>query len=180
MTCRALFVAVCVSVVAACSHAPKSGEEAAALQQRARGTTNEMIARDPGLSDVLRSSAGYAVFPSIGKGAFIVGGAYGKGVLFEHGRVTGYVDISQASVGASLGGQTFSELVVLRDPIDVARMKRGEYAVGANAGVVVLTTGAATSGTLTQGATVFVMPKGGAMVDISVSGQKINFQRNAG
>ena len=34
-------------------------------------------------------SAGYAVFPTIGKGGIGIGGAYGKGSVYAHGKRTG-------------------------------------------------------------------------------------------
>ena len=33
---------------------------------------------------------GYAVFPSVGKGGYFLGGGYGKGLVFEQGDVIGY------------------------------------------------------------------------------------------
>jgi hypothetical protein len=44
-------------------------------------------------------SYGYAIFPTIGEGAFIVGGAGGKGQVFIHGRQVGDASVAQVSVG---------------------------------------------------------------------------------
>ena len=76
----ALFVAL-----SACATAPKSPSGRAELKHEAITTLSAMTQRDPGLDAKLRSSAGYAVFPKIGKGGFIAGAAYGRGVLYEHG-----------------------------------------------------------------------------------------------
>lgn len=158
-----------------CATAPKSPSGRSELVQQANGTLQEMMNRDPGVRDVLAQSAGYAVFPSVGKGGVIVGGAYGKGVLYQNGQVVGFVKLEQASLGATLGGQTFSELLALRNPNDVEKIKRGQYTVGADASVVALTTGAAASTQLGKNTAVFVLPRGGAMVDVSIAGQRINF-----
>ena len=72
-----------------------------------------MRAEDPGLGELLRRSYGYALFPKVTKGGLGVGGAYGRGVVYERGRHVGYSDLSQASVGLQAGGQTFSELADL-------------------------------------------------------------------
>jgi lipid-binding SYLF domain-containing protein len=146
------------------------------LQQEADTTQAAMIARDPALRDVIRDAPAYAVFPSIGKGGVLVGGAYGKGILYEHGVPTGFVSVEQASIGAQLGGQSFSELLVLRDPADIAAVKSGRFTVGANMGVAVLSTGAEAHTTFDPNASVFVMPRGGLMVDVSISGQQIKYQ----
>ena len=44
-------------------------------------------------------------FSQIKKGAFVVGGAGGDGVLYERGKPVGKVNMSQVSVGAQAGGQ---------------------------------------------------------------------------
>lgn len=161
---------------AACGGAPKTATERINLEQSAQATLAQMQARDPTLPGLLEEAHAYAVFPSIGKGGVIVGGAFGRGILYVGGRPSGFVELKQASIGAQLGGQTFAELIVLRDAREVQRIKAGTFEVGADASVVALTAGAARSATLNQGTTVFVMPRGGLMVDISVSGQRLDFR----
>jgi lipid-binding SYLF domain-containing protein len=135
-----------------------------------------MRAEQPGLEGLLAASAGYAVFPSVGAaGALYVGGAYGKGVLFQHGNVVGFVDVKQASVGLTLGGKTYGELLLLRNQYDVERLKAGKFAIGADISAVVLTAGAQGSATLDPNTSVIVRPHGGLMADITVSGQRIDF-----
>ncbi|HEX7838843.1 MAG TPA: lipid-binding SYLF domain-containing protein [Kofleriaceae bacterium] len=171
----AVFVAGC-ALFAGCATAPSTNAEKQSLQQQADATLSAMIAREPNLRDVTHSSLAYAVFPSIGKGGVLVGGAYGKGILYEGGVATGFVSVEQASIGAQLGGQSFSELLVLRNPADVSALKSGKYSVGANLGVAVLNTGAEAHTNFDPNASVFVMPRGGLMVDVSVNGQRIKYQ----
>ncbi len=159
-----------------CATAPKSRADQQALEQRADATLQEMMSRNPSLGEVLATTAGYAVFPEVGKGGVIVGGAFGRGVLYDHGRKTGFVKLEQASLGAQLGGQTFAELLVLRDPVDVQNIRAGRYTVGADASVVVLTAGAGASAQAARGTTVFVLPRGGLMVDVSIAGQRVMYE----
>jgi len=146
------------------------------LQQEADTTLAAMIARNPALRDVTQNALAYAVFPSIGKGGVVVGGARGQGIFYEGGVATGFVSLTQASIGAQLGGQTFAELLVLRNPSDVDSLRSGKFTLGANMGVVVLSTGAQAHTTFDPHASVFVMPRGGLMVDVSVNGQQIKYQ----
>jgi lipid-binding SYLF domain-containing protein len=171
----AVFVAGC-AFLAGCATAPATKAEKQSLQHQAEATLGEMIARDPALRDVTHHALAYAVFPSIGKGGVLVGGAYGKGVLYEGGMPTGFVSVEQASIGAQLGGQSFAELLVLRNSSDINTLKTGTYSVGAEAGAVVLSSGAAAHATFDPNASVFVLPRGGLMVDVSVSGQRIKYQ----
>jgi lipid-binding SYLF domain-containing protein len=171
-----LLATIAVSLVA-CATAPKTAPERQALVTNAEATLKSMQARDPGLRDLLRNSAGYAVFPSIGKGGFLVGGAYGRGIVYEKGKDIGFVELNQAQLGALLGGETFSELIVFKNPEGVRRLRGGEYNLAGNASAVILQTGAATQTQFGRdGVAVFVMPRGGAMVDVSVAGQRLNFE----
>ena len=175
--------AVAIST-AACATAPKTRAETRAdedsLESQAHATLESMKARDARLGELLDSSVGYAVFPEIGKGGVIVGGAFGRGVVFEKGAPVGYVKLSQGSVGAQLGGQTFAELIVFNDQKALTRLKTDNFDVSANASAVALTSGAASTAQFEGGAAVFIMPRGGLMLDISVAGQKIEYDRRDG
>ena len=171
----ALFIAGC-AIYAGCRTAPSTKAERHSLRDNAEATLGEMIARNPTLQDVTRGALAYAVFPSVGKGGVLVGGAYGRGILYEAGSATGYVSLEQASLGAQLGGESFSELLVLRRAADVDALKVGNYTVGADLGVVILSAGAAAHTTFDPNASVFVLSRGGLMVDISIDGQQLKYQ----
>lgn len=170
-----LIGAVVIWMTVGCATAPKTRSEQVNLEARADSTLRMMRSRDPGLQELLSRSAGYVVFPEIGKGGLVVGAAYGRGVLYERGRHAGFVELNQASVGAQAGGQTFSELIVFSDPYEVQKLKGGAYSMGANASAVALTAGAAASADFKGGIEVFVLPRGGMMAELSVTGQKLNF-----
>lgn len=168
--------AMVACVLAACATAPKTTAERDSLEARADATLQSMKARDPGLTDVLQSSYGYAVFPEIGKGGMVVGAAYGRGVVYERGQKVGYVELNQGSIGAQLGAQSFAELIVFRDQFDLQRLKAGNFSLGGNASAVALTAGAAATARFQNGVAVFVVPRGGLMAELSISGQQLNFQ----
>ena len=58
---------------------------------------------------------GYAVFPGIGKGGFIVGGAHGNGHVYKRGAYVGDASMTQVSVGFQIGGEGFREIVFFED-----------------------------------------------------------------
>src|SRR5215475_14597705 len=103
--------AIAVCAIASCATGPETREERANLVHQASATLGQMRIQDPGLDTVLANSVGYAVFPNVGKGGLGVGGAFGRGVLFEHGQPTGFVKIEQGTIGAQIGGQTYAELI---------------------------------------------------------------------
>jgi lipid-binding SYLF domain-containing protein len=161
---------------AGCASSPKTGPERAQLESSATDTVSRMVAADPDLGALLDRSVGYAVFPEIGKGALIVGGATGNGVLYENGVPVGYVMLDEASIGLQAGGETFSELIVFETPEALAQIKGGDFEVSGKVSATALTTGAAAGARFEEGVAVFVLPKGGLMVDISVGGQQIKFK----
>jgi lipid-binding SYLF domain-containing protein len=171
-----ILTATFVVAAGACATAPQSASEQHTLQAKATTTIGEMTAKDPNLHTVLSHSTAYVVFPEIGKAGFIVGGGFGRGVLYEHGTPTGYVKLTQLSGGLEAGAQGMAELIVLNDPSAVAKVKAGEFTLGANLNAVVVRTGAAAAARFVDGVAVFQMPRGGLMAEASVSGQKLSYE----
>jgi len=104
------------------------------------------------------------------------GGAHGKGLVYEKGRVTGEADLTQASVGFLAGGQTFRELIVFGTPQALDNFRNGQMSLGADINAVALKTGAAASTQFKNGLAVFTKPTGGAMFEASVAGQKFSYK----
>lgn len=167
--------AILVVLSSGCQTAPKTSAEREALIADANLVLKRMKAEDPSLERFLSKAQGYAIFPEVGKGGLIAGGAYGRGVLYERGRMIGYVDVTQATVGFQAGGQSFSELIVFQTEHDVDRFVSGKFALAANASAVAINAGAAASAKYTEGVAVFVRPIGGLMVEISIGGQQFTY-----
>ena len=128
-----------VLLLSACATAPETREERATLSVDAVTFVANAKSTDSSLARFFDSCAGYAVFPEIGKGGLIVGGAYGRGQLFDHrGRLVGYCDVSQGSIGAQIGGQTFGELVFFETDQAMTNFKGGKFALSAQASAVAL------------------------------------------
>lgn len=58
---------------------------------------------------------GYALFPTVGKGGFGIGAAYGKGRVFRAGQYMGDASLTQLSIGFQLGGQAYSEIIFFKN-----------------------------------------------------------------
>jgi len=156
----------------------KPGQDAAqrhSMVKDADVTVASFRRADPGLSRFFTSAVGYAVFPSVGKGGVGIGGAYGRGVLFENGRPVGSTSLTQVTVGAQLGGQAYSEIVFFETDDALASFKKSQFAMAAEVSAVVAATGASANASYAQGVAVFTLPKGGLMAEASVGGQKFGF-----
>jgi lipid-binding SYLF domain-containing protein len=131
---------------------------------------------DPGLSRFFDGAVGYAVFPSVGKGAAGLGGAWGRGVLFERGEAIGLTTLTQVTVGAQLGGQAYSEIVFFETPEAISSFKKGQLAMAAQVSAVVASTGASVDARYARGVAVFTLAKAGLMAEASVGGQRFEFK----
>src|ERR1700733_3671927 len=82
------------------------------------------------------NSYGYAVFPTIGKGGLIVGGAHGNGHVYAHGKYVGDTSVTQVSVGFQAGGQAYSQIVFFEDQRAFDEFTKGNFEFGADASAV--------------------------------------------
>jgi lipid-binding SYLF domain-containing protein len=131
---------------------------------------------DPGIAGFMHSSAGYAVFPTITKGGFGIGGAHGTGVVFERGQPIGKTSVTQVTVGAQAGGQQYSQVIFFQTPAVLADFKAGKSAFAAQASAVAVNAGAAAQAGYKNGVAIFTGTTGGLMAEASIGGQKFSFE----
>ena len=131
---------------------------------------------DPGIQAFFDHSAGYAVFPSVGKGGLVVGGAYGKGLVIADGKVEGRTTLTQATVGLQLGGQKYAQFIFFKDRVALENFKRGNLEFGAQASAVAATAGASADTSYDKGVAVFTNASGGLRVEGAIGGQKVTYE----
>lgn len=158
-----------------CATAPERVEGKAVLAAEVREAVAAFKAQDPTMERFFADSEGYAVLPKVGKGAIIVGGAYGQGEVYQKGVLVGYCSLSQAFIGASLGGQSIREILFFRTRVDLEEFMTGEFTLSAQATAVAIDAGAAAKADYRDGIAVFVLSDKGLMVDASVGGQKFKY-----
>lgn len=144
--------------------------------KQARQAIGQLKRADPGLTRFFDSAAGYAVFPTVGKGAIGVGGAHGTGVLFEKGNAIGKATLTQLTVGLQLGGQAYTEIIFFETEKALADFKKGEFAIAAQVSAVAAAAGASANARYVEGVSVFTLAKGGVMAEASVGGQKFSYE----
>ncbi|MDE2233957.1 MAG: lipid-binding SYLF domain-containing protein [Gammaproteobacteria bacterium] len=140
---------------------------------------NAAIARfktkDPSLNKFFNSAYGYAVYPSVGKGGFWIGGAYGDGEVYEQGKLVGVTSITQVTIGPQIGGQAYSEIIFFRDKNALQSFETGSFTFNAQVSAVAATAGAAANADYSNGVAVFTLVEGGLMAEATVGGQKFSF-----
>jgi lipid-binding SYLF domain-containing protein len=155
----------------------------AGAPRRAAGDESDVAAviakfkeKDPGLASVFAGAAGYAVFPTVGKGGIGIGGARGKGYVYERGRLIGRSTLTQVTIGLQLGGQAYSEVVFFKDRAALDNFKLGHLKLDAQASAIALTARASGDLAYRNGVAIVTMAKGGLMYEASVGGQKFSFK----
>ena len=139
---------------------------------------------------------GYAVFPTVGKGALGIGGARGKGRVYAQGKYVGDATLTQVSIGFQAGGQAYSQIVFFEDERAYREFTSGEFGFGAGVSAVAITAAASatasttgnsagvsggkkdatTTGEYFKGMAVFTIAKGGLMYEAALAGQKFSFR----
>ncbi|MSR45161.1 MAG: hypothetical protein EXS15_07400 [Phycisphaerales bacterium] len=105
-TCIASCFIAAAAFITSCNTAP-SVQDRQSFIREAADSRALFIKETPGLDKQLAESAGYAVFPGIGKWGVIFGGSeFGRAVVYTPaGEQEGWASTSNPSVGLQLGGQ---------------------------------------------------------------------------
>lgn len=151
----------------------------------------------PVVAPYFKASYGYAIFPTIGKGGFGIGGAHGSGQVYVGEKLTGKTSMTQVTIGWQFGGQAYSQVVFFEDERAYKEFTSGNFEFGAGVSAVAITAGAqAQAGTTGAGASaspggtagsqaepgfhkgmaIFTRAKGGLMYEASIGGQKFSFE----
>lgn len=135
----------------------------------------ELIKDNAEIKTYFDTAEAYVIFPNVGKGAFIVGAASGRGIVYENGIPTGMAKMKKVDIGLQAGGKAFSEVIFFETESALQEFKRSEFEFDANASAVILKSGKAFNAQYEDGVAVFAKPKAGLMVDASVGGQKFEY-----
>ncbi len=159
--------------------------------------TTDVFKKSEAVQPFFKNAHGYAVFPTIGKAGFGIGGSYGTGQVYEGGKVTGEASLMKATFGFQAGAQAFSQMIFFEDKRAYDEFTSGEFEFDASASAVAITSGvqakagtegtsaSATAGPATgaqakasyhKGMVVFVHAKGGLMYEATIGGQKFKFK----
>jgi lipid-binding SYLF domain-containing protein len=143
-----------------------------------------------------QNSYAYALFPNIGEGGVIVGGAFGKGQVYVDGQVVGDTSMKQLSLGFQLGGEDYSQIIFFQDKRALDQFESGKFEFSAGAKAIAITAAAnasagtngvssgasggkrdaATDGAYNDGMAVFTIAKGGFMYAAALAGQKFTYK----
>jgi lipid-binding SYLF domain-containing protein len=186
-----LTLAICFLAVASYSETLAGWDPAKEEQERnaAAETIAKFKEKDPSMERFFDNAWGYTVFPTVGTGALIVGGAHGTGLVYKSvrvslltgdpiwkGKVVGRSKLSQGTVGLQGGGQAYSEIIFFKDKKAFDSLKDGKLKLARQASAIAVTKGASADAAYDGGVAVFTMGKGGLMLQAAIGGQEITFE----
>lgn len=167
-------VTVCVMFMAIGMTAQNEHDQKIMIDaQKAKAT---LIAKDADIEKFFENSVGYVIFPNVGKGGFIIGGASGNGVLYENGTAVGMADLKKLNIGLQAGGQAVIEVIFFETEKTLNDFKRGNFEFSAEVSAVIADQGKSKDANYKDGVVVFALPKAGLMADASVGGQKFGYK----
>jgi len=164
-----------VAALAIVSH-PARAQKEKEKESEVQEVIKEFTAKDPGMAAWFHDAWGYAVFPNVGKGGLVVGGAHGNGRVYEQGKLIGKTELTAVTFGLQAGGQSFREVIFFKDQAALGNFTRGNFEFQAGLSAVALKEGVSKSLAYDKGVAVMSAVKGGLMAEASVGGQKFNYK----
>lgn len=146
------------------------------LQKEISVALNEVYKNVPGVKKYFGKAYGFAYFPEIKKGGLVVGGAGGKGLVFEGRKVIGSATLTQITIGAQAGGQKYQEVIYFENKAALDRFKNNKFKLATEASAVALEAGASADLNYQNGVAVYTYGNKGVMAEATVGAQKFKFK----
>jgi lipid-binding SYLF domain-containing protein len=174
-TLRLMFFAL---IIFCLPHSMKAQDDKAKekLISESKEAKADFIKTDASMAKLFSSSYGYVIFPKIGKGAIIIGGSGGNGVVYEKGKTIGTAKTAQLTVGAQVGGQSYREVIFFETKEALDRLKANKVEFTSQVSAVAAKSGASLNAKYTDGVVVFTRDLSGLMAEASVGGQKFEYK----
>ena len=144
-------------------------------EEKAQKAISSFKEKNDNMESYFEDSYGYAIFPSVGKGAIVIGGAHGRGIVYEQGDVIGEAKMTQVTIGLQWGGQAYSEVIFFDNAATLESFKNGELEFSGQVSAVAITAGASADIAYEDGVAVYTVTKAGFMYEASLGGQKFKY-----
>lgn len=141
-----------------------------------KGAKASFLKSDPSMETLFKHSAGYVIFPNVGKGAVGLGGAAGKGAVYQKGASVGTAQMVQVTIGAQAGGQAYREVIFFENRDALDRFMQNKIEFSGQASAIAVKSGASANANYRNGVVVFSQEKGGLMLEASLGGQKFTYK----
>lgn len=160
--------------------APQKPVTTEQMRNHAAATLQTVCEGNSFVKKIASHAYAYVIYPHVGKGAVGIGGAYGKGEVYERtalsDRLVGYSELTQISAGLQLGGQTFGEMIFFETRESFEKFKRGGMKFSVGVSGVAFEGGIAARAFHEEGYAVVIFSQKGLMGELSLGGQELSFR----
>ena len=167
-----------VSAIFLLPHSMKAQDEKEKekLISESKEAKTDLLKTDASMTKLFDNSYGYVIFPKIGKGAIIIGGSGGNGVVYEKGKTIGTAKMEQVSVGAQVGGESYREIIFFENKEALDKFKENNVEFSAQISAVAAKSGASANAKYANGVIVFTKDLSGLMAEAALGGQKFKYK----
>ncbi len=130
----------------------------------------------PATGRYFEDAYGYAVWPTIARGAVGFGAAYGKGLVIEVDEAVGTSSYFQFSSGIQAGAKAFSMIIFFKDKAALDNFKAKRWQFMGQAGIDIATFGAHATPAYSEGVAVFTLTRFGLMGELAPTGTRFGFK----
>ena len=156
---------------------PRFAAADAEMDADAAAALKKLYASNEGARVLGEKAKGILVFPTIAKGGFMIGAAYGEGTLLVNGKAAGYYSSAAASYGLQIGVQRFSYVLFLMTDNAMQYIDKSDgWEIGVGPSIVVADEGfakKATTTTLQAEIYAFIFGQQGLMAGLGIEGTKV-------
>lgn len=171
----ALGALAATGVTAACGNGVGT-KNGAIIDARADATLRQMYNQYPNTRTLADKASGMLVMPLVTEAGFMLGGAYGRGVLRIDGVTVDYYSAIKGNAGLQLGAQQHSHVLFFMTPKALADFRRSSgWVAGADIEAVANNEGesvTADTNTLTSPVLAVVFGQAGFRIGATVEGTK--------
>ena len=139
-------------------------------QRKAARAIEVIQKRMPKTEPFFEEAYAYAIFPSVTRIGFGLGGAGGKGIVVEQDRVVAHTSFWQFTSGIQAGGKNFRMILFFKDEQALDYYKRNQLEFMGQAGVAFAHRGADANPGYNQGVAIFTLTRGGLMAEATIAG----------
>ncbi len=154
----------------------QSDKEKEKLMYSSKEAKTAFMKTDPTMSGLFASSYGYVVFPKNGKGGLIIGGSGGNGLVYKKSKPIGYAKMAQVTVGAQIGGASYSEIIFFENEAALTRFQANKVEFSSQISAVAVKSGVSKDAKYADGVAVFTQSLSGLMAEATVGGQKFTYK----
>lgn len=136
----------------------------------------KFLEKRPKTERYFREAYGYVIYPSAGRAGLGFGGAGGKGLVIEQGRIAGISRFGGFTSGVQAGFRSYGMIIIFEEWVDLELFKLGLWEFVGQTDLSAFKAGISGDPAYDGGVAIFTRTRWGLMAEASVGGTKFTFR----